>query len=41
MAEYHDYDFMPRVAEIGERGYLEVHPERGILARFIVEPVRR
>jgi hypothetical protein len=41
MAEYHDYNFIPRVAEIGERGYLEVHPERGILARCIAEPVRR
>ena len=41
MAEYHDYDFIPPVAEIGDRGYLEVHPERGILARCNVEPARR
>jgi hypothetical protein len=41
MAEYHDYQFIPPVSEIGDRGYLEIHPDRGIVARCVAEPVRR
>jgi hypothetical protein len=40
MAEYHDYQFIPPVPDIGDRGYLEIHPERGIIARCVAEPVR-
>jgi hypothetical protein len=41
IAEYHDYQFIPPVRVIGDRGYLEIQPERGIVARCVAEPVSR
>jgi hypothetical protein len=41
MAEYHDFHFNPPVSEIGDRGYLEVHPDHGIVGRCVTEPTRR
>jgi hypothetical protein len=41
MGEYHDFHFNPPVSEIGDRGYLEIHPDRGIVGRCVAEPMRR